>query len=189
MATITRTSRPAPARGGVRSRRVVTNTPLGRVLDPEALASAEGARARASIEVPASFLDAGASIELTAPARLTCARCDGGGCDGCSRSGALRAPESPADRTLRARLPQGVAGPVMIRIPDPFGPNSPIRQLFLEVRRAAEASAGVRRVADPLEISRERSSSRAVVAARWSAPALVAALLAAAAIAAALLQR
>jgi hypothetical protein len=124
---------------------------LGRVLDPAAIDADPGARARLRLDVPEAWLAEGADLELTAPGRLACARCDGGGCDGCARSGVVRAPEEAAARTLRASLPRlaGEAG-VALRITQPFGPDHPIAQLHLELRAAATASAGVRRiVAEP----------------------------------------
>ncbi len=123
---------------------------LGRVLDPGALDACEGARARLSIEVPAAWLTQGAELVINAPARLACARCDGGGCDACARSGVLRVPVDARDRTLRvthpaASEPRGIA----LRIPDPFGPEHEIAQLLLEVRAAAHPSASVTRIVPP----------------------------------------
>jgi hypothetical protein len=123
---------------------------LGRVLDPSALDACPGPRARLSIEVPASWLAEGAELRVTAPARLVCARCDGGGCDACARAGALRSPAEAADRVVRARLPSALGGDppaIALRIPDPFGPEHEIAQLVLEVRSAARPSACVSRVA------------------------------------------
>jgi hypothetical protein len=123
---------------------------LGRVADPRALDACDRGRARLRVEVPASWLAAGAALEIAAPLRLACARCDGGGCDGCARSGVLRAPEDAAGRTVVASVPaqRGAEG-VALRIPEPFGPAHPIAQLLLEVRAAEAASPGVRRLDPP----------------------------------------
>lgn len=122
---------------------------LGRVTDPSALAACGRARARLRVEVPAAWLAEGAAIELTAPARLPCARCGGGGCDGCGRSGVLRAPAEAGERRIEARVPALAADGVALRIPEPFGPEHPIAQIVLEICVAEGASAGVRRVAAP----------------------------------------
>ena len=63
---------------------------------------------------------------ITAPARLACARCDGGGCDACARSGALRSPADAGDRVVRPpcrgrrrRRPSSSASPA------PSAPTTP----------------------------------------------------------------
>ena len=130
---------------------------LDRVTDPAALDACAGARARLAVDVPASWLLDGADLTISAPLRLACARCDGGGCDGCERSGALRAPEDPAMRVLHARLPamRDAGAAVALRIPAPFGEEHPIAQLLVEVRVAVAPSDLVRRVevARPLAIA------------------------------------
>ncbi len=148
---------------------------LARVIDPTALDDDAGARARLRIDVPAAWLAGGAELEIVCPARLACARCDGGGCDGCGRSGALRAPVEAEARTLRARMPAGAEG-LAIRLPAPFGPGHPVDQLVLEIRPAEDPSAGVRRIPRP-----------AAARIRW--PAVAAVVAALAAVAAALLAR
>ena len=85
----------------------VGKSSLGRVVDPGALDLSAGPRARLSVEVPEAWLAEGADVAVTAPARLVCARCDGGGCDGCARSGALRSPEGAR---LRASFPPRAPG-------------------------------------------------------------------------------
>src|SRR5690242_3451348 len=84
----------------------VSKSSLGRVVDPRALDASSGARARLRVGVPAAWLAEGGELELRVPARLACARCDGGGCDGCARSGALRAPEPASARVVRAYVPR-----------------------------------------------------------------------------------
>lgn len=125
---------------------------LGKVADPAALDSCARARAHLRVDVLAAWLTEGAELELTVPARLACARCDGGGCDGCARSGALRAPEEAAARVLRARVPPRADGAnvtLALRLPDPFGEHHAIGQLLVELRAAPSASAMVRIVPAP----------------------------------------
>lgn len=113
-------------------------------MDPEALAVESGARGRMRIELPPAWLAEPCAIEVTVPPRLVCARCDGGGCDGCHRSGAVCAPPDKAARTVRVALPRAGSA-VALRIVDPFGPEGGIAQLLLEVRAGAVASPGVTR--------------------------------------------
>ena len=123
---------------------------LGRVLDPAAVDADPGPRARLRLDVPERWLAEGAELEVVTPARLPCARCDGGGCDGCARSGVLRAPEAASDRTLRVQLPRLDGEPgVALRLTQPFGAEHPIAQLHLELRAAEQPSAGVRRLEPP----------------------------------------
>jgi len=137
---------------------IVGRSSLGRVLDPSALDACAGPRARLRVEVPASWLAEGAVLRITAPPRLACARCDGGGCDACARSGALRPPAEPAARTVLASLsrpegsrpswgpPPGPPRAVTLRIPRPFGPEHAIHQLLLDVCVAEASSSYVVRV-------------------------------------------
>lgn len=120
---------------------------LGRVLDPRALDEGTGARGRVRLEVPAAWLDAGCRIEILVPRRVPCARCDGGGCDSCGKSGALRAPDAEAARRLEITLPEGCGEAVALRLVDPFG-DGLVEQLLLEIR-AGRASPEVTRVPDP----------------------------------------
>lgn len=124
---------------------------LGKVADPASLDACERARAYLCVDVPAGWIAGGADLEITSPARLGCARCDGGGCDGCDRSGALRAPADPASRVIRASIPPTPGAPagIALRIPDPFGEASPIGQIRLEIHAAAAPSPSVRRLAPP----------------------------------------
>lgn len=119
---------------------------LAQLLDPGDLDRAPGPRAKLSIVVPEVWARAGAKLRVTAPKRLVCARCDGGGCDGCARSGALIAPDDPALRTLEVRLPSGLAEGTIVRLPQPFGPEHPIAQLLLEVQLGQEPSPLVSRI-------------------------------------------
>jgi hypothetical protein len=112
---------------------------LGRVLDPAALEACSKPRGRLAIEVPAAW--AGGEIEIALPARVTCARCDGGGCDGCARRGGHRLEGDAAERTVRVRLPQSLDGGVVIRLVSPLGADEEgLAQLLLEARLGAASA-------------------------------------------------
>lgn len=121
-------------------------SPIGRVFDRAALDADDGTRAKAAIEVPPRWCDDSVLVEVTLPRTLACARCEGGGCDSCGRSGALRGPKSEADRRVRVRLPQNLGDGVAMRIADPFGKGGAIAQLWIEVRPSDEPSKAVRRL-------------------------------------------
>lgn len=122
-------------------------TELGQVVDIEALDASSGARGLFRVRVPASWAAAGSQIALTVPARVECARCEGGGCDGCGKSGALRAPPDPSARALRVEIPKGSTGGVALRLAHPFGEDAEIEQLIIEVRCGEAPSEGVSRIA------------------------------------------
>ncbi len=140
------------------ARRGVDPTELGQVVDPTALDISSGPRARLPIELPASWMEAGADLELTIPARLPCARCDGGGCDACGRSGVLRAPMDIAARAMRLRVPAGSGKGVVLRLVQPFGDAAPIEQLLIEVRPGSAPSQGVRRIGPRADLVHQRPS-------------------------------
>jgi hypothetical protein len=121
---------------------------LGRLLDPRALDEGTGPRGRVQITVPAAWLTEGCALSLLAPRRLPCARCDGGGCDACGKSGVLRAPDDEAARRLEITLPATQSEAVALRLADPFGAGV-VDQLIVEIRAGA-ASPGVTRVPDAL---------------------------------------
>jgi hypothetical protein len=129
----------------------VPPTPLARLVDRDALDASTGGRAHLRIDVPSAWLEEGAEVELTAPSRLPCAACAGGGCDACARSGAFRTPEDPGERVLHARLPllRAPGAALALRIVQPFGPASVIEHLVLELRAGRSPSAGVKRLALP----------------------------------------
>jgi len=120
---------------------------LARVTDPKALAADEGARARLAVKVPEAWIASGAEIAVTAPRLLSCDRCGGGGCDGCDRSGALRAPHDEGARTIVVRLPGRMPGKeaLRLRLPAPFDDGA-IAQLILTVNVAPEPDERVRRL-------------------------------------------
>ncbi|WP_437501560.1 hypothetical protein [Sorangium sp. So ce1099] len=160
---------------------------LGQLIDREDLDASDGARGRLSITVPAAWARGGADIEIAVPARVTCARCDGGGCDSCARSGAHRAPAEVAARTLRLRLPPDLTDCVTLRLVRPFGEHAPLDQLLVEVRADGAASPGVRCVAPPPSDALARPSSASggrvrALGAKLSTPAVLATLAAIAAV-------
>lgn len=119
---------------------------LARILDPDELDRAEGPRGRMTIEVPSAWLIEGATLEVTAPTRLACARCEGGGCDSCGRSGAIRPNVADDARTFRLALPSNAAERVLVRLVRPLGAEAGLEQLTVEVRSSSEATPGCRRV-------------------------------------------
>jgi hypothetical protein len=73
-----------------------------------------------SIEVPARWLEVGATVQLQLPRLLSCARCQGGGCDSCERRGAFEQLASGIPSELALTLPRQAAGPcstVCLRLP------------------------------------------------------------------------
>ena len=112
------------------------------------------------IRVPRAWLESGGAVEFELPRNLTCAACDGGGCDVCERAGAitLRGRGEPAE-ILSVTLPsrssesEGEARGVVIRIPEQGGlpPDNgeglPRGLLLLRVEPAEAADPGVSRVA------------------------------------------
>ncbi len=115
---------------------------LAKIVDPDALDASQRCQGRLRIKVPAAWLQQAARIEVLVPSTLTCARCDGGGCDSCNRSGALKPPESSDERRLCLRLPRHPDGPVTIRLVRPFA-ESEIEQLLVEVEPSERASKNV----------------------------------------------
>ena len=118
-------------------------TSLGQVLDVAALDSSSGPSARVRVGVEPGWAR-GDMLDVVVPERLMCARCDGGGCDACGRSGAVRAPSDPAARMVRVELPELGATGVAIRLVRPFGDAADLEQLRIELRHGAPSDAGVR---------------------------------------------
>jgi hypothetical protein len=119
---------------------------LGRVLDPNELDRADGQRGRLTIDVLTEWLVAGDTVELVAPARIVCARCEGGGCDACERSGALRLNGDVTARTIRLTLPPTTSSRVLVRLLRPLGDDAGLEQLSVEVRASSTPGASCRRV-------------------------------------------
>jgi hypothetical protein len=116
---------------------------LGQVLDVAALDASNGPCARVRVGLEPGW-SRGDTLLITVPERLTCARCDGGGCDGCQRSGALRAPSEPGGRTVRVELPELPSRGVALRLLHPFGDAADVEQLRIELHASACSDAGVR---------------------------------------------
>ena len=106
---------------------------LARVLDPSELDALTGSHGRMSTTISASEL--GSPIAIVVPSRLVCARCDGGGCDSCGRSGAIRLDLSEAERTTHVVLPAEARDAMRIRLVKPV---EGLEQLTLEVRLKPE---------------------------------------------------
>lgn len=127
-----------------------------------------------TIRVPRAWLDRGATIELELPRSLTCARCDGGGCDRCGRAGAirLRLADDPA-QTVQVCLPdpnhlapEQSSKSLVLRIPDAGGhadgDELPRGVLMLHINESVEPDASVR-LAGAAELLRELRAPREVV--------------------------
>lgn len=122
-----------------------------------------GADVRLKVRVETAWLRQAATIELDLPRNLTCAACDGGGCDKCERAGAvsIRGRKDPTE-TLRVTLPRQTADlettdsgrSIVVRIPErggwPERKGLPRGILMLQVLPAEAADPSVRLV--PSEI-------------------------------------
>lgn len=150
-------------------------TELARLLDPDALDRAEGPRGRVTVVIRPEWLAAGDAIEIALPRRLVCARCEGGGCDGCSRSGAVRV--SVEDPRIRIGLPRNGRAPLLLRLVRPLGATAGLEQLAVEVRTGDAPTAGCARIGGAAPIQRPRWTLLAVaLAAAALASALAAGL-------------
>jgi hypothetical protein len=97
------------------------------------------------ILVPKSWIGEGATVEFELPRHLSCAACEGGGCDVCQRSGALtlRGRSEPSD-LVQISLPRSAGNEVLlIRIPGrgglpPEGSELPRGLLLLRVEPSVE---------------------------------------------------
>ena len=115
---------------------------LGRVVDTSALDECAEPRGKHAIEIPVAWI--GAEILVAVPPRIVCARCDGGGCDGCRRRGGHRIDGDEQARAIRVKLPLVMDGVVVLRLVRPFGhADGSIAQLHLETRVGRDASTGV----------------------------------------------
>lgn len=104
------------------------------MLDRDEIDSAEGPRGTMTIELPLEWLASGDRVEVVVPTRLTCGRCDGGGCDACGRSGAIRLAGEPPERTVRFVLPKTTSKCLVVRLVQPLGEDIELAQLRIEVR-------------------------------------------------------
>lgn len=127
---------------------------LGRVtLD---MNEARGPDAQHRIAVEAGWFEQGVTVRFPLPRTLSCARCKGGGCDTCERSGAISTRErSDEPEQVEVTLPRKQIEPgtsVLLRIPLRGGvsenPNLPRGHLLLSIRAQSEPDASVTRVPD-----------------------------------------
>jgi hypothetical protein len=106
------------------------------------------------IRVPRAWLEAGEVVEFELPRNLSCAACDGGGCDICERAGAValrgrhELPELLSVTLPRKVEASGDARSVVIRIPEQGGLPAqglalPRGLLLLRVEPADAADPGV----------------------------------------------
>jgi hypothetical protein len=123
---------------------------IGRVLPDKD--EPRGPDAGLKVRVVRDWLVRGEQIELEIPRHLTCARCDGGGCDACERSGAItvRGRQEPAELvqvTLPKRDVADDETTVLLRIPGHGGfstePGLPRGVLLLRVTPADVADESV----------------------------------------------
>lgn len=122
--------------------------PLAKVLGE--LDGVRGADVVHRVSVPAAWLRDTGCLSITLPRNLSCAECEGGGCDKCSRSGAvsLREKEQAAE-VLRVALPlQQVRGSdVCLRFGAQGGhhedPTMPRGNLLLIVRISDVPGTGI----------------------------------------------
>jgi hypothetical protein len=73
-----------------------------------------------SIEVPVRWFVVGATLQVSLPRLLSCARCDGGGCDACERRGAFEQQLAGIASEVAVVLPRQPAkscNPVCLRLP------------------------------------------------------------------------
>ncbi|MCS6899448.1 MAG: hypothetical protein RMJ98_06970 [Myxococcales bacterium] len=126
--------------------------PLARIVQDELLTGPRGPDGRHEIVVPRSWLAEGAWVEIPLPRLLSCALCDGGGCDRCHRSGAVTTRvQQMSTEVIEVQLPVG--GPAILRLPRLGGLPSPGEALgrgllLLTIRVGAEPSAGLRKLPD-----------------------------------------
>ncbi len=106
------------------------------------------------IRVAKAWFSGGATIDIALPRNVTCARCDGGGCDGCGRSGAISLRERDASEPpLTLSLPkevelsaEGDAPLLVLRVPERGGfghAGEPRGLLLLQVYSAPESDPSV----------------------------------------------
>ncbi len=105
-----------------------------------------GPDVKLEIQVPSSWF--GTRVLIALPRNLSCAVCEGGGCDACERMGAvsLRGHEQTTV-PLSVHLPKEGETDVCLRVPSEggFAEGLPRGHLLLVVRRAEEPSSFVQR--------------------------------------------
>jgi hypothetical protein len=102
------------------------------------------------VSVPADWLEQGGAIECELPRRLSCARCEGGGCDVCGRSGVIVMYDVGATpQRVVVHLSAGDAEPRAVRLLEQGGPGTQpaVRRGCLLLRlKPGELSPGVQRL-------------------------------------------
>lgn len=144
---------------------------LGRVTSR--IAEQRGADALHRIRVPEPWIRRGETIEIDLPRNLTCAACEGGGCDVCDRAGATslrgrRDPPESIEVTLPGQADVDPGSRVVLRIPGRGGlPTRPDVQerglLLLRIEVAEKPDASVRLANPPrlsiLQLTEDQSAS------------------------------
>lgn len=121
------------------------------------------------VQVARDWLEEGATLAIELPRNLRCAGCEGGGCDGCGRSGAvtLRSRQDPPE-VLKIVVPKlSESGnrdrAVTLRIPERGGradnPDLPRGILMLSVAPGEVSDPGVERLDAPLAVAPESGPS------------------------------
>lgn len=99
--------------------------------------------------MPRRWIDERATVIVTAGRKVACARCDGGGCDACGRSGVVRLDDDEAARSFALLLPERIDAGAVVRLVRPFGDTSPVAQVLCEIR-PSDAAEGCRRDGEPV---------------------------------------
>jgi hypothetical protein len=120
--------------------------PLARIVDVAEASRRGGPAGRVAVTVPHAWLEEGALVEVALPTLVACAACDGGGCDGCARSGAHRLELPAHERTVQVALTPTRAEAFALRLLDPLGAGGSLSVLVLELRYGEVASVGCRRI-------------------------------------------
>lgn len=133
----------------------------------------------ATWEVPVAreWLLEGASVELTVPTKVRCARCEGGGCDTCGRSGAVLVAADEAERRVVVHLAPGVDDTGRaLRLPGLGGKTEGVSEpgdLRVTLLPADAASPALRRVGASPKVAPWMAAVLALIAlvlvALWSA--------------------
>ncbi len=98
---------------------------LGKITAPE-LEGPSGPDVSHRIEVPEAWFEEGVMVAVELPQRLACARCEGGGCDACGRSGAVAVwsnDEEPCVVSVGLPRPPRPGAAVVLRVPEAGAPH------------------------------------------------------------------
>ncbi len=150
--------------------------PLARIVDVADASLRAGPAGRIAVTVPRAWLEEGALVEVALPTLLACSACDGGGCDGCARSGAHRIEQPAHERRIQVALTPTRAEAVALRLLDPLGGGAGLAVLVVELRGGEVTSAGCRRVPGVAAVGNATAAWPSLVAIGLVVAALVAAL-------------